>query len=321
MDSFLFIGDYAKQIEANTLTQLTGGNTSILQGVQRAAVEECISYLKQKYDTTLEFENTTQHNRSLSYLAENTVYLNANTYDQTATYAINAYTLYNGSVYQCSTAITIPEAFNPTKWALLGLQYDLYNAVVPYPIFNIYNYYNIGDKVFWRNSTYTCKIATQAINHDAALAIGQAIDYNVINVFPDDKYSGVQYWGTPTAYTVPANTSLLNTTYWANFDNRDQKLLMVCVAIALYHLHFRISPKNIPDAIIHRYIGDSSDRYRHEDRILYPTYSALGWLQAANIGTDITPELPLLQPRQGARLRFGGHVKLNNTYFHNAFTI
>jgi len=321
MDSFLFIGDYAKQIEANTLTQLTGGSNSILQGIQRAAVEECISYLKQKYDTSLEFENTTQHYRTSTYLAENTVYLNANAYDPTATYALNAYTLYNGSVYQCATAITTPEIFNPTKWQLLGLQYDLYNAIVPYPIFNFYNYYKVGDEVFWNNNTYTCKIATQAINHDASLAIGTAIDYNVINVFPDDTANGVQYWGQPTAYIVPANTSLLNTTYWQVGDNRDQKLLMVCVAIALYHLHFRISPKNIPDAIIHRYMGDSQDRAQKGDRIIYPTYSALGWLQACSIGTDITPELPLLQPRQGARVRFGGNVKLTNIYNHNAFTI
>jgi len=314
MDSFLFIGDYAKQIEANTLNQLTGNNQSILQGIQRAAVEECISYLKQKYDTTREFDATSQHDYTKSWIAESTVYLNAPTYDATNTYSLNTYTLYNGSVYSCATAITIPESFNATKWTLLGMQYDLFNALLPHPTFNIYGWYNIGDVVFWNNKVYTCKIATQPINHDAALAIGTAIDYNVINVFPDDKYNGVQYWGNPTAYSVPANTSLLNTTYWVAGDNRDQKLLMVCIAICLYHLHFRISPKNIPDAIIHRYMGDSQDRQRKDERIIYPTYCALGWLQASAIGNDITPELPVLQPRQGARLRFGGNVKLVNQY-------
>ena len=84
---------------------------------------------------------------------------------------MNTYTLYNGSVYSCATSITIPESFNPTKWTLLGLQYDLFNAILPHPTFNIYGWYNIGDIVFWKNNVYTCKIATQPINHDAALAI------------------------------------------------------------------------------------------------------------------------------------------------------
>ena len=314
MDSFLFIGDYSKQIESNTLSQLTGGKNSILDGIQRASVEECISYLKQKYDTTLEFEPVTAHDRTKKYLAENTVYLDAPLYSPTSAYSLNSYTLYNGQVYQCNTEITIPEAFIPAHWTLLGNQYDILNAVLPFQTFNIYGWYKVGDQVYWKNNTYTCKIETQSVNHDEKLAIGIAIDYNVINVFPDDTKYGVTYWGVAIPYLVPPNTDLLNTVYWSLGDNRDQKLLMVCVSIAIYHLHFRISPKNIPDAVIHRYMGDSQDRVQKGERIIYATYSPLGWLQAAAIGTDITPELPLLQPRQGSRINFGGRVKLINDY-------
>ena len=56
-------------------------------------------------------------------------------------------------------------------------------------------------------------------------------------------------------------------------------------------------------------IGNQPDRETRNGRVLYPTYCALGWLQAASIGDDITPELPLLQPAQGGRIRFGGNFK------------
>ncbi|CAB4131074.1 hypothetical protein UFOVP129_48 [uncultured Caudovirales phage] len=314
MDSFLFIGDYNKQMQSDALSQLIGGNNQILEGIQRAAVEECISYLKQKYDTDLEFEPVTKHDIYKVYKAENTVYLDATDYSATSTYALNAYTLYNGSVYQCTTAITVGEAFNPSKWQLLGLQNDLYYAVLPYDTFDYKKNYKVGDNVFWKNNTYTCKLPSVLIDHDAALQIGTANDMKLTNVFPDDPKNGVQYWGNPVNYNVLANTSLTNTTYWAQGDNRDQKLLMTCVDIALYHAHCRIAPRNIPDLRIHRYMGDAQDRETRGQRVLYPTYSALGWLQAAAIGNDITPELPLLQPSTGQRVRFGGNVKLNNTY-------
>jgi hypothetical protein len=89
---------------------------------------------------------------------------------------------------------------------------------------------------------------------------------------------------------------------------------MICIDIALYHLHARISPVNVPELRIHRYMGLAEDRAMKAGRVIYPTYSALGWLQAAADGTDITPELPKLQPAKGARIRYGGNPKLINSY-------
>jgi len=47
MDSFIFYGDYAKQIQADNLLQVIGNDLTILDSIQLAAVEECVSYLKQ----------------------------------------------------------------------------------------------------------------------------------------------------------------------------------------------------------------------------------------------------------------------------------
>lgn len=37
-------------------------------------------------------------------------------YDSTATYAQGSYTIYAGTLYKCTTAISTPEAFTPAKW-------------------------------------------------------------------------------------------------------------------------------------------------------------------------------------------------------------
>ena len=73
-------------------------------------------------------------------------------------------------------------------------------------------------------------------------------------------------------------------------------------------------PRNIPELRVVRYMGEPADRETRGQRILYPTYCALGWLQAAAIGNDITPDLPVIQPEQGMRIRFGGNQKVTNNY-------
>ena len=37
-------------------------------------------------------------------------------YDSTSTYAVGDWCIYNGTLYQCTTAITVAEAFDPTHW-------------------------------------------------------------------------------------------------------------------------------------------------------------------------------------------------------------
>ena len=286
---------------------------SILDSIQRAAVEECVSYLKQKYDVSTAFRATTQHDRTKTYKAGQTVYLNAPAYVATSTYILGSQVLQAGNIYKCTTAITVAEAFTPAHWTLVGAQYDLFYAVYPQPLFDSYEVYAKGDQVFWKDKTYTCLIATGILDHDALLQIGVSGVSSISNVYPDDSVKGVQYWGSDTAYTVPANTDITDAR-WISGDNRDQKLLMTCIDIALYHVHSRISPRNIPELRVFRYMGEPADRETRGQRILYPTYCALGWLQAAAIGNDITPDLPVVQPEQGRRIRFGGNQKVINNY-------
>lgn len=314
MDSFVFPGDYIAQIQSDTLNQSTGYNPSILDTLQASSVSECISYLKQKYDISKAFNDTVKHVPSNTYKAGNTVYLDASAYDATKTYTVNSQCLQAGNIYSCSTAITIPEAFNINHWSLLGVQYNLYYALIPHPIFDYKNVYKVGDLVFWNDKTYACKLKTQILDHEALLQVGISGANPIVNIFPDDSEKGIQYWGMGVDYAIPSNTQITNTAYWTKGDNRDQKLVEVCVNIILYKAHQRIAPRNIPEIRIINYRGEQQDREIRGQRVLYPTYCALGWLQAASIGNDITPDLPLLQPSQGKRILFGGRQKNINSY-------
>lgn len=76
---------------------------------------------------------------------------------------------------------------------------------------------------------------------------------------------------------------------------RDSQFLAYCIDIALYHLHCRISPRNIPQLRETRY------------------NNAIDWLKMCGRG-EVTPALVKINPTQGTRNRFGGNVKKINSY-------
>ncbi len=67
------------------------------------------------------------------------------------------------------------------------------------------------------------------------------------------------------------------------------------IDIALYHLHCRISPRNIPDLRVKRY------------------ENAKEWLKFCANG-DLTPKLTVKPEKAGMRIRYGGNTKNINQY-------
>jgi len=90
-----------------------------------------------------------------------------------------------------------------------------------------------------------------------------------------------------------------NPSIWA-LDSREPKLLIVVLDIALFHIHKRINPRNIPELRI--------DAYE----------AAITWLEM--IANDkITPTLPKLaldedDREPGAAIQFGSQAKQNLKY-------
>lgn len=310
MESFLFYGDYAKQIQTDNLAQIIGSNPAILEDIQSAAVEECKSYLRQKYDVDKAFSPISKHDVTKVYKAGQTVYLDAPAYDQTKKYSIGTYIANGGNVYKCTTEITASELFNVAHWNLIGAQFARFVSKYPADLFDYQLYYTVGVEVFYNDKVYTCLRATSLMDHQSILQENVAGTDKIVNQFPG---SGGNQWNAGVAYSVEANTEITDTTKWILGDGRGQKLLQVCIDVALYHAHARISPKNIPDLRTNRYSGAAEDRISTKSHVIYPSYSALGWLQAASNG-EITPNIPVLQPKQGRRIRFGGNQKIVNQY-------
>lgn len=291
--AYLIFSDFKKQIQQDNLLQIIGNDLSVLATAELQAIEEAYGYLVQKYLTDQEFTDTLPWAYAATYKATSRVYLDAAAYLATATYTLHALTLYQNNVYICTTAITTPETFNPAHWQLLGAQYDLFFGTYPKPLFDYQAIYVVGDQVFWKNKVYTCKVAT--------IAPSQSIQYRQIqnvplpNVFPDDPVNGAIYWGTGTPYDIAAGTLPTNTAKWTAGDNRTQSVLMIVIDITLFHLHSRISPRNIPDL--------RKDRYTN----------AIQMLQAFARG-EMTAKLPVIQPKSGQRIRYGGAIKNQNSY-------
>jgi hypothetical protein len=291
---YLIAKDLNKQIQGENLNQVIGGDSSILSAAELTAIEEAKSYLVQRYDTSQEFKDLNEWSKSSIYKPTDRVYLNATAYSL-KTYAVGDLALQAGSVYKCTTAITTAEAFNPVKWALLGLQYDIFYAVYPKPLFNFDGMYAVGDQVYWEGKIYACKIQTQPYSQTTLLQYREIDNVPSLNIVPNNVNNGAIYWGFLSDYEVPVDTDILNPTYWAKGDNRSQQLLTTVVDIALYHVHSRISPRNIPDLRVKRY----------DD--------ARNWLKMASRG-EITASIPMLQPTKGGRIRYGGGIKQINTY-------
>lgn len=333
--------DYQKTIQDANFQQIIASNDHFRVDTENAAQAEMISYLVQKYDVSREFMATSIWDFSLSYKANTLVELNFPAYNPAITYALNTLVTEAGKEYINITPITTPEAFTGSKWKLLGNQYDLFYIPYPYPVFDLKEFYNIGDKVFWKDKIYVCLIQTVLLTHDNAIQFGQISQIPHQNVFPDDKANGKQNWTAGVSYLSPAGLlptnvaadftpwssitsyvtgnkvssgaqiwqALVNNTdvtpgtditKWQSIgylkgDNRNQQMVMYMVDMVLFHLHSRIAPRNIPQLRL--------DRYR----------DAKEWLKDSAIG-NITADLPIIQPAQGNRIRFGGDVKNENRY-------
>lgn len=291
--AYLIFSDFKKQIQQDNLLQIIGNDLAVLNTAELQAIEEAFGYLTQKYDTAQEFSNTQQWAFNAIYQAADRVYLDAEPYSATKTYAINQTVLQTAGVFICIADITTPEAFNPDHWQLLGSQYDLFYCQYPVPLFQYQTLYKAGQQVFWKGKIYTCIIdSVQPVNSIQYVNYGSV---PLANVFPDDPVNGATYWGTGTAYSIPANTLPTNTDYFTAGDNRTQSIVMIVVDIALFHLHSRIAPRNVPDLRRTRYAN------------------AIEMLEAFAKG-KMTAKLPLIQPKSGSRIRFGGNIKNVNSY-------
>jgi hypothetical protein len=290
--AYLRLFDYYRSIQDAQLQQVISSNDSIRLIAEIEAQAEAISYLTQKYDTESEFSDTTIFDATISYKANSLIELNFDEYLSTNNYIPDDLVIYVKNAYICTANTT--GTFAPAKWTLIGKQYDLFFATIPEMEFNYRHYYLAGEKVFFKNKVYTALKPSPIIDQQTSLQYSTTNAIPLPNVFPDDSINGLTYWGVGTPYAVAAGT-LPTDTLWTKGDNRSIQLVYKIVDICLFNLHSRIAPKNIPQLRMDRYAA------------------AIAWLDMAKAG-EITADIPLRQPKQGARMRWSSQPRNINNY-------
>lgn len=289
---YLIFSDFRAQIQSDNLKQVIGSDLSILDKAELTAIEEATSYLTQKYLLSQEFTPLLTYNPTTIYKVNQRFYLDAIGFAFGVPNTVGDPIIYNNNYYIC-TRSTTSATFELTAWLLIGPQYSIYNAIYPFPNFDNTKYYYANDKVFWNGKIYICHSSSYKISHADRLQNGSIIDKVFNNAFPDQPYQ--TQWIVIAPYSVPAGTLPTNPVYFTLGDNRSQQLLTYIVDMALYHVHSRIAPRNIPELRVKRY--DDS----------------ISWLKKAADG-KITANLPIIQPKSGGRIRFGGNSKNSNSY-------
>ncbi len=294
--SYLIYNDYKRAIQSLNLLQVLGNDLTILQSWQLTAQEEAVSYLIQKYNTEWEFTDTSLWDIAKVYLAADRVYLDADLYNIANIYNIGdlvrlpATAPALGQILKCNVDGTTG-TFDAANFTLLGLQYDLFYVSYPEPLFDINKFYNSGDLVYWAGKVWTATSSSGSGASSIQYGVYQAVPSG--NYFPGDPRSTM--WGIGVAYSIPAGTLPTNGDYYTKGDNRGAQILQKVMDITIYYIHQRISPQNIPVSRV--------EGYR----------MAIQWLRDASRG-EVTPNLPVRQPNQGNRIRYGGNVRNNNHY-------
>jgi len=291
---YLIKSDYVSKIQVTNLAQVIQNNDEILTKCELIAQEECIGHLIQKYNTDKEFTDTRVWSIDTVYYAWDRVYLDAPAHTNADTYNIDDLVLYNGVVYKCNDNGTTG-VFNLANFDEIGAQYTIYYVKYPSPLFDYKKYYKLNDVVYWGDRTYTCIKETRILTHTDELQYSNYENIPLLNIFPDDPINGASQWlPAELTYELPAGTPLTNSA-WAKSDNRNQLMLSTMVNVVLFYAHQSIAPRNIPQRIIDNYT------------------KAVETLTGASRG-EFTFRLPLLQPKQGSRIRFGGNIKNENSY-------
>jgi len=192
----------------------------------------------------------------VAFIAGNRIFWEEDAYSETdTTYDEGTYISYGGKIY-----------VGNTNW------YDDYDAIA--------GTYTIGDKVRYSGNNYEC---TQNIvvpkawdSADWSLLVSGTFDATLWTEVANNE----SYWyvdDTMQSGVLP--TEYVNAT---EGDDRNSKLKEVTIDIALYRLHARITPRDIPD--VRRTLYDGYGNLKNGE-------SAISWLEKVQRGT-ITPDLP-----------------------------
>lgn len=264
---FLTQKDYERLITVDDLNQVFDNGSDVLYTVQQRildsepqAQEEIESYLKQRYDISQIFTDTSIFDIGVTYYGNNRVQYHEPSFSATTIYTTSDLVSENGGIYT-SIGGSAAHAFNPTEWTFICLDYQLFYVTLPFPSFDYSVKYAIGQQVWYQNNIYTSKYDNNIVAPTDTTQWTFNSTYSLVGVLPTDG------------------------TKWTLGDNRSSMLVQKMVDIVLYHAHATINQRSIPILRITRYSG--ADRGS--------TDGAIQWLNKIAKG-ELSANLPVLPP-------------------------
>lgn len=282
--AFLIKKDFEKHIQKDNLDQILGGNDFYLDECILLAIAEATSYLSQRYYIEKIFNETNQpYDSNKQYRIYERIYANFPAWENNITYTVNTNVSYSGFIYKKNndmvgyTQGNLPT--DPTYWIPQYKNDTIYSTnFYSIPIFDYSQKYQKNDIVKYYYSAFICKQTS-------------------LNIIPTPNND---YWDIyPSSFSSVLPTDTLS---WLEGDNRNEQLKACLIDIALYHLHSRINPRNIPELRKERYDGNSPEQKG----------GAIGWLKNVAHGlvnADLPEKIDFQLP-----ISWGSYEKQNNNF-------
>lgn len=282
--AFLIKKDFEKHIQKDNLDQILGGNDFYLNECILLSIAEATSYLSQRYYIEKIFNETNQpYDSNKQYRIYERIYANFPAWANNITYTVNTNVSYSGFIYKKNndmagyTQGNLPT--DPIYWIPQYKNDTIYSTnFYSIPIFDYSQKYQKNDIVKYYYSAFICKQTS-------------------LNIIPTPNND---YWDIyPSSFSSVLPTDTLS---WLEGDNRNEQLKACLIDIALYHLHSRINPRNIPELRKERYDGNSPEQKG----------GAIGWLKNVAHGlvnADLPERIDFQLP-----ISWGSYEKQNNNF-------
>lgn len=285
--AFIIEKDFGTLIQPENLQQVKGTSSAAdlyLDEVIKQALAEARSYLVQRYYIDKIFNETNQpYDNNKNYQVYDRVYANFPAWVNNISYTNTTNVSYNGFIYKkngnmagyvpgilpTDTMYWIPQYKNDTIYSVKELASQKYDSTKTYVV---------NDVVFYYYSLFIAK-------------------KEVVGIAPN---SNADYWDSYNSSFSGALPTDIN--LWVEGDNRNAQIKTCLIDIALYQLHSRINPRNIPDLRRIRYDGDSESQMG----------GAIGWLKNVANGL-VNADLPEIAKPQYI-IDFRGLPKQINTF-------
>lgn len=307
---YLTKNDYLSLIQGNqlinqVLNALSSEGITQRQFAESWAIGIVKSKLSKTYDLEFEIKPTLPYDNTKKYYAGDRCVIDFPLWVKDTFYIeFISLVIKDGVGYICKTSNT-DSVFDESKWNAIGNQNDIYYIKYPYPVFMLEmqesrgtytaGYYEKGDKVWWDNKIYSCKVQTTIIDDAAYIQYINIDDVPPPNIFPNDKKRGKDFWQELQDFEYQEEPPFYNSEIWTLGDNRDPVLMKVLMDLSIWMLHSRIAPNNIP-------------QLRNDNK-----NEALCWLTDVSKGNLIANIMPL-QPTQGISFRGGSAPKYINKW-------